>query len=426
MSFLAPWALVVGALAAASLVLLHLVARQRPAAYLLPTARFIPDRRTLVSRVARRPRDLLLLLVRVLLILSAAAAFARPVLTPHRVPSARILLIDRSSSVADPSEAVARARAVLNDAVPTTVASFDTTVTVLGIGAAALDSLRRGPSPGMDAVGSISAALVAVRRIAAVEGARADSVELVLVSPVSDAELDSAVDSVRAQWPGVIALQRVGLRVDAGRVSPLERELSRDDVLAPALDGVPVARGAHSVRVTHGAFSANDSVFARAGGAVVRWDAIGSRRLVAAAVAMGDDVVVASLARDSLAARGTTLARWADGSPAAVEESLGEGCLREIAIGVPIAGDLPLRPAFQDIVRGLFGPCAAARHIIGGAADSASIARLIGIGSMASGSALAGRAERPAPIAAWLFALAIAGALLELLVRARRREAEDA
>ena len=43
MTFLAPWALGIGGLAAAGAVLLHLVARQRPAAYLLPTTRFIPS-----------------------------------------------------------------------------------------------------------------------------------------------------------------------------------------------------------------------------------------------------------------------------------------------------------------------------------------------------------------------------------------------
>ena len=71
MTFLAPWAMAIAGLAAAGVVALHLVARQRPAAYLLPTARFIPDQRTLVSRVATRPRDLLLLALRVLLLLFA-------------------------------------------------------------------------------------------------------------------------------------------------------------------------------------------------------------------------------------------------------------------------------------------------------------------------------------------------------------------
>src|SRR5690242_7434338 len=117
MTFLAPWALAVGLLGAAGLVVLHLVARQRPAAYPLPTARFVPDRRTLVSRVSRRPRDLILLALRVLLVLSAAAAFALPVLAPRRSARARVLLLDRSSAVADPGDALRRAREIAGDGV---------------------------------------------------------------------------------------------------------------------------------------------------------------------------------------------------------------------------------------------------------------------------------------------------------------------
>src|ERR1700736_5693445 len=110
MTFLAPWAFGIGVIAAAGMVLLHLIARQRPAAYLLPTTRFIPDRHSLVSRVATRPRDLLLLALRVLLLLVAGAAFARPVLTPTRGAVARVVLLDQSRAVADAPAAVARAR----------------------------------------------------------------------------------------------------------------------------------------------------------------------------------------------------------------------------------------------------------------------------------------------------------------------------
>ena len=131
MTFLAPWALVAGALAAVGLMVLHLVARQRPAAYPLPTARFVPDRRTLVSRMSRRPRDLLLLLIRVLLVLSAAAAFARPVLTPRRNSVLRVLLVDRSAAVADFAEVLQRAREITSDGVPTRVLAFDSVVVEL-------------------------------------------------------------------------------------------------------------------------------------------------------------------------------------------------------------------------------------------------------------------------------------------------------
>ena len=51
MTLLAPLALGVGAIAALGAVVLHLVARRRPAVVPFPTARFIVDRRSLVSAV---------------------------------------------------------------------------------------------------------------------------------------------------------------------------------------------------------------------------------------------------------------------------------------------------------------------------------------------------------------------------------------
>jgi hypothetical protein len=207
MTFLAPWALLIGAVAAVGVTLLHLVARQRPAAFLLPTARFVPDRRSMVSRVSRRPRDLPLLLLRLLLVLSAAAAFARPVRAPSRVPRGRILLLDRSAAVATADEAIARARAALGDGVPTRVVAFDTMAVAVGVGMAALDSLSRSPAT-RGAVGSLSAAIAAARRLGAAEGARADSVELVVVSPVTAREIDQATSELRAQWPGGLTLLR--------------------------------------------------------------------------------------------------------------------------------------------------------------------------------------------------------------------------
>ena len=427
MSFLAPWALVVGAVAAGATLLLHLVARQRPAAYLLPTARFIPDRRTLVSRVSRRPRDLLLLLLRLLLIASAAAAFARPVLAPHRAPRLRILLVDRSAAVADPADVLARARALVADGVRTLVVGFDSTTALLGEGSAALDSLgaRRGPA-GV-AAGSISAALAAARRLGATEGARADSVELVLVTPVTTGELDEATDSLRAQWPGAVQLTRVPARVDSGSPWPLEHALGESDVLWPALAQPALAQPAvapsgHAVRIVRHAVAPADSAFARAGGAVVRWDSIGALPLAPAAVAMGDDVVVAALARRALPVGGTAIAHWADGAPAVVERPLGEGCIREVAIGVPVAGDLHLRPAFQRIVRGIAAPCAGGVAAAGAPADSSVVSRLIRAGSAASGTQLAGGSAHPSPVTPWLLALAILFALLELVARARRPE----
>ena len=40
------------------------------------------------------------------------------------------------------------------------------------------------------------------------------------------------------------------------------------------------------------------------------------------------------------------IARWRDGAVAATERPLGAGCVRDIAVGVPLAGDVTLRPPF--------------------------------------------------------------------------------
>ena len=440
MTFLAPWALLVGALAAAGLVALHLVARQRPAAYPLPTARFVPDRRTLVSRVSQRPRDVLLLLLRVLLVLSAAAAFARPVLVPQRSARSRVLLLDRSAAVAEPAGAARRAREIVGDGVPTRVLLFDSAVVALAPGAAALDSLARTAKAATRAVGSLSAALAAARRLGAESGVGADSVELVLVSPVTAREVDASTDSIRALWPGQVRLVRVAASSDSSAPPALERDIPEADVLGPslALRAVrPSERAASSatgitpsslvaVRLLRGPPSAADSAFARSGGTVVRWDSIASRALVPSAIVMGDDVVVAALARDSLPANGVVLARWADGSAAAVERPLGSGCLREIAIGVPVAGDLPLRPAFQRIVNGLTDACAGTRDIAGPPLGAAHLAALAGPASVASGAELANGVERPTPLAPWLLGVALACALAELLLRRSFGEREGA
>jgi hypothetical protein len=417
MSFLAPWALLIGGLAAAGAVLLHLVAQQRPAAYLLPTARFIPDRRTLVRRIANRPRDLVLLALRVLLLLSAAAAFARPVLTARRGTRARIVLLDRSGAVASSNEAVARVRALLADGVPTRVIFFDTTAILAPVAAAALDSVAR-TAPGF-APGSLSAALVAARRAATPIAADADSVELVVVSPVTASEIDAALDSVRAQWPGAITVARVAARADTASGWSLERALSSDDVLAPALSSVRVAATPNAVRLRRAPPDARDSAFARAGGTVVLWDTTAASRYSPNAIAMGDDVVVATVGRGALPDSMRAVARWADGSAAATQQQLGAGCVRRIGVGVPIAGDLPLRPGFERLVRGLMAPCRAA--VSNALAPEGALARLIGQGGAARGAALAGDAQRPTPLVPWLLGLALLCAVAELAVRARSR-----
>jgi hypothetical protein len=235
------------------------------------------------------------------------------------------------------------------------------------------------------------------------------------VSPLGARELDAATDSVRARWPGRIGVVRLAARADSGAGWALERAPDADDPLAPALRHARVGVTAAAVRVRRAAASAADSAFARAGGTVVQWDTSDAAPLRPAALAMGDDVVVATMGRGVPARGGRAIARWGDGSPAASEVSLGAGCIRHVAVGIPPAGDLPLRPAFQRIVRGLVAPCVDAAPPL---ADSAAVARLAGAGAPAVASALSA-IDRPSPLVPWLLGLALACALAELLVRAR-------
>src|SRR4029079_13887345 len=63
--------------------------------------RFVPDTRATTVARDRRPSDLLLMLLRLLTVLAAGAALAKPVLTPSRRAEARVILVDVSRSARD-------------------------------------------------------------------------------------------------------------------------------------------------------------------------------------------------------------------------------------------------------------------------------------------------------------------------------------
>ena len=414
MTFLAPWALVIGALAAAGMVALHLVARQRPAAYVLPTTRFVPDERTLVSRAATRPRDLLLLVLRVLLVLVAAAAFARPVLTPSRGTLGRIVLLDRSRAVASATDAVAKARALASDDAPFVLVAFDSSAAQ--VAKAPWDSLAALSASSAD--GSLSAALVLARRASVALAERVDSVELIVVSPLAAREIDAATSRLRAEWPGALRIERLALRADSTTAWRLERALPASDALGPAMLSVRAVDDARVSRLVRAPFSAADSAFARGGGTVVRWDSASAVRPAADGLATGETVVVASLGRRPVASRERTLARWADGTPAATESVVGAGCLREVGVAQPAAGDIALHPPFQSIVRWLLTPCGVRPPDV--AADSAAVARLVGSNrTAASATALRRDEDQSSPLARWLLALALLLVGAEMFVRTR-------
>ncbi len=372
------------------MVLLHLVAWQRPAAYVLPTTRFIPDQRTVVSRAATRPRDMLLLVLRVLMFLAAATAFARPVLTPSSGSVATIVLLDRSRVVGAAADAVARARTALGAGDKSVLVVFDTSASI--IASTALDSIARAPLS--NSVGSLSAGLALARRSASELAERVDSVRLVIVSPLVRAELDSASAQLRAKWPGAVGLQRV---------------VAARDSSAKA-----------QVRVVRRALSVEDSSAARSGTTVVHWDSTSTSATSAQGLSAGDEVVVAQFGRTAVSNGGRVVASWADGTTAASETQIGTGCIRNVGVAIPVAGDLALHAPYQRIVRRLTMPCGESTGNV--ALDSASVRRLVGTGtSAASASALRNSDAPPTPIVKWMLALALLLGVAELFVRAQMK-----
>jgi hypothetical protein len=452
MSLLVPWFLMAAGAAAAVAVVLHFLAAREPKAVPLPTARFAPDRPGPSRAHATRPRDLVLLAVRLALLLAVGAALAEPVLSGRRTVG-RILLVDRSRAVRDGAELADNVRR--RYAPGGAILLFDSSAIVLR--GTVEDSLRRiAPTA---TAGNLSAALISAMRLASLMRATVDSVELVLFSPLVAEEVDAATDSIRALWPGAIGVVRVAARAacpapgaDCPRGVSI-RAAPNDPLrvaLPPALDDATA-----TVRLVRGALTPADSAWARAGGgALVHWPPViaaaagaatpaGSPWMArpaadtAGAVVAGDAVVVAPFQRlvavrdaESPAPRSAmrcppatigcrVSSRWLDGEPAALEVSLGAGCLRTVTVPVASRGDLVLDPRFARFAIALLGPC-------GGPADltplsAARVDSLAGAARprLAATAAMGRPASGMSPLARWLLLAAVLLAAAEMLVRRR-------
>lgn len=364
MSFLAPLSLALGAAVAVAVVVLHLLTTRRPPPVVLPTARFVPPGEARAVARSKRPTDVPLMLLRMLAALLVGAAFARPVMDAAGPSVRTVVLLERSRAVADAPAAAAIAREQVGEG-GAIVVFGDSAREVMGD---SLDAAR----PAANA-GSLSAAFVAARGAAARIAPGADSLRLVVVSPLVAGSVDAATATLRAGWPGRIELRRVAAVSDTARgataelLTPLD-----DDPLAPAMQRLGAVRGAHAVRVQRGAWRAADSAWAAdgAGRVLIAWPA----RFEGAPAPLGvtafgspraaDDApvrtLVAPLARMPLGEPGAgdrVIARWNDGSPAALQRGIGEGCVRMVGVGVPLAGDLTLREPFMGFLEALAEPC---------------------------------------------------------------------
>ena len=431
MSVASPSFLWVAAGASFVTVALHLLAWRRPPESPLPTARFAPEAPIRIASRAIRPSDLALLALRVVLLMLVGVGLAGPSFVSRSPGVGRVLVIDRSRGgsanavIAEASRPIFRpgdalvvfdsaAREVAN-ASPDSIASEPTTVR-----------------------GALSAALITGIRAARRLERSHDSVEIVVVSSFGGDELDASTRAIRATWPGPLRLVRVGSQPnDSSALARPEVRAAIGDPVSASLALAGDVRGGATVRVARDSVTEADSAWARRGGTLVAWPALAApstwpRRTSAdtawAVTLLGSHdsadeagaTVVARFPRRAAPPPGAVVARWADGEPAVTEASLGSGCVRSVAVVVPMVGDLPLTTTFRRFASAIAAPCN--RSVTWHPASDSALANALP--ASLSQAATETPAEPRAPVsesslrlAVWLLGAALVVAGVELLVR---------
>lgn len=415
MTWLVPAALAIAGAAALVAIGLHLIARSRPIAEALPTARFIPLRAVHARTRSLALSDVLLLMLRLAAILLIGAAVAAPIVASARGRVARVLVVDRSRDVASVAEVRDSMRSLLGGAA--NVVLFDSAARAVGATVAASLSLSSSR-------GSLSAALASAIQTAAALWAQSDSVELIVVSPFGEDELDAATEPLRASWPGRIRLVPVRGAASIDSAARIESSTDANDPVIAGLSLASVPAAPRLVRIARDKLTAADSAWARDSEHVlVHWPGADSaadwpRR------ASIDAIGGVTSATGTLVGRfprawtlgGRAIARWADGEIAATETATGGGCMRDVSVLVDPASDITLRAPFRRFAAALLAPCGGARSAR--RADDSTLARLAGTGRLAAANALRANVGSATAWTPWLL---IAGALLLLVELAVRR-----
>jgi len=455
LDFARPALLGAGLLAALVPLALHLISRRPPERAVLPTARFLsPDARTAV-RVRRRPTDLLLLALRVLLLVLLGAAAAGPAWLPVRGGTAEVVLLDRSAAMDGPAweAAVGEARRTLlapDGSVRGALVLFDSAAAPArrsGLTPALFDSLvRAGPGGG---AADYAAALREIPA-AARELGGADSVRVTLLSPLVWDGWRPGLPAVRrAAWAGPIRLPDLPEPGNAPVADAPQSPSGSVVVVSPPGVGryVSAALGATgwSPRAPDDGEPA-DAYFLLDPAAVPA--PVEAR--VRAALEAGATVVLSGEApplRDLLpweaggdagpggalllddgtrlegpavrvpgrpAPGSQVLAAWEDGGAAAAAARSGRGCVVYLAAD-PEAGRLPLSAAYPRALARLARGCDAPGPVPAGGVplDAGARAVLRGEGS-ASGAVAAPRdAAGGVPLGRWALAAALLVALAE-------------
>jgi hypothetical protein len=369
---LAAWLLGVGALAVAGTVVLHLLARNLPKPWTLPTARFVPQAAVSALTRARTPRDVAVLIARAIALGAIALAAAGPLLRSARPSVERIFVADLSRSVAE--------RRAVVDAIAAQATDGDRIVALTDrpvmVSRDSLLALSQGRPP--RARGRLSSALLRAAALAD----RTPTATLVVVSPLARDVIDAAWPAVQRTWSGAITVVRAGRIVPGDSAASagwneFRGVITDDDPLAASLAALGMRRTAGADVVLDRSTPAPPPPAARAGASVhVIWprsDAAPVERDSSSAfggLTLGDTVLLAPLSAVTAApiadsgAAVDTVVRWLDGTPAAIEAATEDHCVRSVAIGVPAAGDLVVRARWLAMVRTLLGPCGGVRDTV--------------------------------------------------------------
>jgi hypothetical protein len=364
-------------------------------------------------------------------------ALAQPTFARARRSGARVVVVDRSRSARDGAAVSDSARAVFRPGDALVV--FDSSAREVARATADSIAATEVAAPQSGVRGSLSAALVAASRAADRLSRAHDSVEIVIISPVTTDELDAATTTIRNQWAGPVRVIRgVGVRADTIGLARPDVRASTGDPVAAALSLVGAVVSGEAVRVRRDTLSAADSAWARAGGVLVAWPAAGKpvgwttrarpdTAYVVVAGGASENVgaagpvatVIAPFERRLSPPAGRVVARWGDGEPAATEVALGSGCVRAVAVPVSAAGDLALTPVFRHFTRRMAGPCGGQLPLA--LTPDSVVARVVPASpKAASTNALAPRdrvPSEPSRAVAWLLGMALALAVAELFLR---------
>lgn len=462
LSFALPWVAGAGLLLGLVPLVLHFLVRRPPARAELPTARFLtPDPRTRVA-LDRRPRDLLLLLLRVAFLLLLGLGLAGPRLVGERDGTATWVLLDGDPGMVPMwEEALSATREVLS--------GLEGKILLLAMG----EVVREIPVAGFVEGEAVSppvrgegagylGTFRALRRRLEAEPVL-DSVEVVLVTRPRREAWTPGFGGVRAMlYPGSVRVVEVGVPGEGeGERAPGEdaapeagtggalvvrpagegryvkaalEALGRTVEVALSTEGrVPagggqlvVAPGAGSVAGLLEAAARGDTVVVEAGSPGVGGDPLvwdprsGTPPGPASSTLLAGDVrVPGALLHEGGPVAGARIPLTGeDGRPAAAAMVLGEGCL--VVAGFRLeGGGLPLQPAYprllEELARGCRPSAGGSGALDRGALEilrGAGLPRRVGVDGLAT--------ETGIDLSHWFLLTALALAILETFLGYRK------